>query len=181
VRLQADATYSDSLLLFGDLINDTGVAQELLNIKGIFYDAQNQVIAAENDTDSYWPFIDIIPPGGHIPFELIVADIQSAATFTLSVEALPRSEAPHQNFEFTDLKPKWEGDKYCLKGRLTNHGPALAEYLVIALILYDGQDQVISFNEFDLEEIEEKTSKFSICSESFGVEVTRPELQAWGR
>ena len=56
-----DDQYEDGLLLYGEVINNTGVAQQFEYISGTFYDAQGQIIADENSTGDYWPF-KLIPP-----------------------------------------------------------------------------------------------------------------------
>ncbi|MDX1520917.1 MAG: hypothetical protein R3264_04780, partial [Anaerolineae bacterium] len=45
----------DGLLLYGDVINNTGTAQELDYIAGTFYDTQGKVIADEDTTVDSWP------------------------------------------------------------------------------------------------------------------------------
>ena len=80
--------YEDGLLLYGEVINNTGVAQELGYIFRTFYDAQGQIIADENSTGDYWPF-KLIPPGERLPFGLFVDGIYGAANFDLQVQAEP--------------------------------------------------------------------------------------------
>jgi hypothetical protein len=176
----------NSLLLYGNLVNNTGSPQELDSITGIFYNDQGQVIAGEDSISAYWPFINTIPSAGRVPFELTVENIQSAANFGLSVEARLSSDALLQDFEFLDVSQWNEGSTYCLKGAVQALGDQLEEYLVIAAVLYDGQDKVINFSEYeasDLEETEDNQAPtFEICIAPPlpNQEVTRYELQGWG-
>ena len=135
------------LLLYGNLINNTGSAQELFFITGTFYDAQGQAIADEESTYDYWP-VEFIPPGARVPFELTVDGIQSTNNFDLRVDAEPSGEAPRQDFEFSDLYQETMEYGYCVGGTLRNPGGQLEDYLVIVAVLYDNQDQVVSFGEY---------------------------------
>jgi hypothetical protein len=165
------------------MINNTEEPQELAYVTGDFYDEEGQVIADEDSTYDYWP-VAVIPPNGRVPFELTVGGIENAANFDLRVEAEPISETPREDFEFSDVD-QWEDDgAYCVEGRLRNTGDELEEYLLIALVLYDGEDNVINFGdyeEFDPGDVEgDDTSKFEICVGPPNDDVARYELRAWG-
>jgi hypothetical protein len=166
------------------MINNTGASQELAFVTGTFYDAQGQVIAGEDRTFDYWPIINAVPPGGRVPFELTVEGIQSAANFDLSVKAEPSEETPHQDFEFSDVSQWNEEDAYCLKGTLRNLGGQLQEYLIIMAVLYDDQDNVINFSEYEEyapeEVLGDQTSTFEICVAPPNQGVARYELRALG-
>lgn len=182
VRIYTDQ-YDDSLLLYGDLINNAGASQELWYLTGTFYDAQGQVIADEGSAYGYWP-VEVIPPGGHVPFELIVEGIQSAAGFDLSVEAQPSSATPRQDFEFSDLYQLDEGYGYCIGGTLRNPGSKLQDYLTVVAVLYDGQDKVISFGEYYADPeyvVGDQTEEFEVCVDPHDQDVARYELRAWGQ
>jgi hypothetical protein len=175
---------ADGMLLYGDVINDTGAPQELEAVTGAFYDEQGQLIADEGNTYDYWP-INVIPPGGRVPFELTVFDIQNAANFNLMVEAAPSDENTRQDFEFLNVNQRNEDGDYCLGGELRNAGDGLEEYLVIVAILYDGQGNVINFDfydEYDPENVQgDETSAFDICVSTLDQGVASHELRAWGR
>jgi hypothetical protein len=175
---------ADGMLLYGDVINDTGAPQELEAVTGAFYDEQGQLIADEGNTYDYWP-INVIPPGGRVPFELTVFDIQNAANFNLMVEAAPSEENTRQDFEFLNVNQRNEDGDYCLEGELRNSGDDLEEYLVIVAILYDSQGNVINFDfydEYDPENVQDDdTSSFDICIATLDQGVANHELRAWGR
>jgi hypothetical protein len=173
-----------NLLVFGDLINTTGFPQELQAIRGTFYDAQGQVIAGEDSVTAYWP-VDEVPVDGHMPFELTVESIQSAATFDLRVEAQIINEAPRHDFEFPTAIQSDEGEGYCLTGTARNPGAPLQSSLTIVAVLFDSQEKVINFDS------DEKTNiagfeggaglSFRICIAPPNEDVARYELRAWGR
>ena len=176
--------YSDGLLLYGDVFNNTGVAQELLAIEGDFFDGQGVIIANSDSSYAYWPGY-VVPAGGSMPFEMVVEGIQSVADFSLRVESEPSDDIPRQDFEFSGVNQLFEDNLYCLQGALRNPGDKFNDYLLIAATLYDGQDNVISFSdyqEFGLAEVRgDQTSTFEICADLVNQDVTRYELQAWGR
>ncbi len=174
----------NGLLLYGNLINQTSDPQQLEDVGGTFYDEQGQVIAGEESTYPNWP-INVVAPGQSVPFELFVYEITQAANFNLSVQAEPSGDAPHQDFEFADLKQKTEDGDYCVEGAVRNKGGELEDYLVVVAILYDGQDKVINYSdyqEFDLDGVVDgEAAEFEICVGSPNQDVARYELRAWGR
>ena len=180
VRVSTDD--GGNLLLHGDAINNAGSSQEIVSITGLFYDAQGRVTADANMILEYWPLIDTIPPGGRVPFELTVVGIQSAANFYLSVEAEPSDETPRQDFEFSDLKQSNEAGNYCVTGKLRNPGDALQSYLVIVVVLYDDQDNVINFGDYGEFDVGAGggDQTFEICIDPLNQDVARYELRAWG-
>jgi hypothetical protein len=180
VRTCADEN-EEGLLVYGDLINDTGVSQALALITGTFYDEQGQIIANNENTYDYWPFVDAIPPGGSVPFVLTVDGIRSAATFSLDVEAEPSSESPHQDIEFLDSSQRDEGGAYCVAGQLRSPATGLQNYLVIMAVLYDEQGNVVNFGDYYEPYLENNQSlNFEICVAPPYQDVARYELRAWG-
>jgi hypothetical protein len=174
----------DGLLLYGKLTNDTGAPQELEAVSGAFYDAQGQVLADRNSTYDYWP-INVVPPGGAIPFELTVYDVQGAADYDLSVDAQPSDEDTRQDFEFQGVEQRSEDGDYCLSGELRNSGDELDEFLVIVATLYDAQGNVINFDYYDEYNPAgvrgDDTSSFDICVSPPNQDVANYELRAWGQ
>ncbi|HXV42120.1 MAG TPA: hypothetical protein VEC96_03590, partial [Anaerolineae bacterium] len=121
VRLVADQ-YGEELLVYGDLINQTGLPQTLTGINGVFYNAQDQSISGQSILD-FWPIEDI-PPDSRVPFELTVIGLQDIAKVNLQVEARPGNAAPRQDFELSDLTASNQPGKYCLKvGCVTRPAP----------------------------------------------------------
>ena len=103
----------EGLLLYGDLVNETGLAQELAFVSATFYDEQDQVVADPGNIIDYWP-IDLIPPGGRLPFELTALDITQAARYNLTLEAQSGSWTLQQNFEFSDIE-QWRRHELLLE------------------------------------------------------------------
>jgi len=183
VRLSTDQ--EEGLVLYGDLINNTGSPQALALITGTFYNDQGQVVAGEDSVHDYWPAVDAIPSGGRLPFELTVDGIQGDARFTLRVEAELSSESPRQDFEFADLKQWNEEGVYCVGGTLRNPGGELQVYLVVVVVLYDNQDRVVNFGDYNepypIDVVGGQLSNFEICVDPHGQGVARYELRAWGQ
>ncbi len=171
------------LVLYGEMINQTGVAQQVSSVKGTFYDGQGQVIAADKDTYGLWP-TNVVPPGGHLPFALAVYDVPEAADFKLSVQSEVSNVSLRQDFEFGSVNEQKEDDEYCLSGALKNRGSQLTDYVVIVAILYDDQGKVLRFfNERETavnEVVGDQTLDFETCLESPPDNVARHELLAWG-
>lgn len=181
VRLSTQE-YEGDMLLYGDVINNTGSTQELAYITGAFYDDQGQVINDEGMFD-YWP-IEVVPPGGRVPFELTVIGIESIANFDLRVEAMPIGDMPHQEFELLEVSQIDEEDRYCVTGKIRNLGEALNDYLAIIAVLYDAQDNVINFSDYynysPKNLVGDQMQDFEICADPLHQEVARHELRPLG-
>jgi hypothetical protein len=167
----------------GDIINNTDAAQQLEHISGTLYDAGGQLIADDESIADFWP-IDVVPPGQRAAFRLIVEGVQSAAQFSLSVEAEPSGRPTRQDFEFLSPESWREEAEYCVAGRLRNPGGALQRNLLIVLVLYDDQDRVVNFGDYYESSPESlaggQTLDFEVCADEFNQDIARYELRAWG-
>lgn len=179
----ADSLDMEGLLFFGDLINNTGADQNLTYISTTYYDGGGQKIPY-GATIFQLP-INTIPQGGQVPFELIAEDLTDVASFDLGVMAEPGSEPPRLDFEFLDVAAAPEGAAYCVTGRIRNPGESLRDYLMIAAVLYDSQNQVINYQTSRQDSfgdlVGEQTKDFRVCANALNQQVVRYELRAWGR
>lgn len=170
------------MLIYGNILNNTGSAQILTSINGTFYDTQGQAIVGS--TFDYWP-AEIVPSGEHIPFELTVYDIQNIARFDLNVGSEPSDQPLRQDFELFDIN-QWndEDGTYCLTGKLQNSGGVLQQYLVIIATFYDDQANVINFGNYyephTAELVDAQTLDFELCTDARSQEIANYDLQVWG-
>lgn len=169
---------------YGNIINNTGASQEIIYVTGLFYDNQGRTIAGLANTDDYLP-LNVVPPGGTMPFELTVYTIRSVEDFELNVAFQISAETPRQDFELLDLEPSTGAGDYCLRGRLQNAGAQITDYLVVVAVLYNDDDEVINFGRYEAPSPEDvlgdEVMDFEICSDSFSQNVARYEVSAWGR
>ena|GEM_PF-1199781 len=173
----------ESLFVRGEAVNGSGAAQRLSSISGTFYDAAGQVIADGDDIDSYWP-IYVVPAGGQVPFEMTLYDIREVADFDLQVVTQASGETVRQDFEFLELEPFDDGSDFCVAGNLKNPGASLGVYLVIAVVLYDSQDDVINFDSgtwYPQEVVGDQTLDFEVCVDPLGQGVADYDMRAWGQ
>jgi hypothetical protein len=173
-------------------VNNTGETQEIVNIVGTFFDAEDNMIANPNDTSDFTP-TDILPNGGSTPFELIVTspteNVLNPDHYTLEVRSEPNSETPRivPATDFTVQSQFTEFDEYCLTVNYQNTGGEFEEYLTLAAVLFDANGKVISLSdpyEPDLEEVAGGlVHEFDICIDPLGVDLTgaRHEFRGWGR
>jgi hypothetical protein len=172
----------ESVILYGEMVNGTGSAQEVYFLTGTFYGDQGQVIADEDSTYDYWP-VEVVPSGGTMPFELTVYDVQTVSNYELRVVSQPTSATLRQDFEISGLSGIEDGTEYCVTGTLRNPGSDLEDFVLLAAIVYNGQDQVINFgeDEADPEDLESGGSyDLEICVETPGEKVASFAVQAWG-
>ena len=170
--------------MVGELINNTGAPQQAVDISGIFYDAQDQVIQDEIDTLSYVP-AEVVPVGAHIPFELVIESTQPIYRLDLLAMSEPASASPRQDFQFSNVSQQTdEKSRYCLEGQVQNSGSPLEDYLIIVAIAYNDQGNVVSFGEYSPAlpkiVIGDQTSPFEMCIDPLNQQIARHELRALG-
>jgi hypothetical protein len=175
---------SGNALVVGELVNQTGAAQQEVNISGLFYNADDEIIQNEIETLSYVP-VEIIPIGAHIPFELTIESIEPIYRLDLLAMSEPADSPPRQDFQFTGVS-QWTDDTnmYCLSGQVKNLGSPLEDSLVIMTIGYNDYGSVVSFGEYSPISPEvitgDQTSTFETCLDPLNQQITRHELRAIG-
>jgi hypothetical protein len=175
---------SGSVIFHGDMVNNTGTTQQIAYLTGTFQDNQGRSFSGTDYTYDYWPS-EIVPPSGKVPFELSVYDVANIVIYSLNVVSQPASQTPRQDFEILDPSAFDDGGYYCVNGQLRNAGDSLQNYLVVVAVLFNAQNQVISFDSYDEPYPEEisgsQTSDFEICIDPLEQSVARYELRAWGK
>ena len=82
------ASSANGLIVRGEMVNNTGITQELDVMGGAFYDDIGQIIADDRDMVASWS-VGIVGPGERVPFEVVVNGVQGAADYELNIEAQP--------------------------------------------------------------------------------------------
>lgn len=72
----------------GEMVNETGSTQRIVDVTGIFYNEQGRVIAGEDEANGFWT-ANMVPDGGRAPFELFVLSVDGIADFDLRVVSQP--------------------------------------------------------------------------------------------
>ena len=183
MRMISD-TGSGGVIIYGDMLNNTGSSQQLSYVTGTFYDNQGRSFAGTNYTYDYWP-VEVVPPGSKVPFELSVFNVPNVANYTLSVISQPTGQTPRQNFDFSDLSNYDDAGYYCVTGKARNSGGALADYLVVAAVLFNAQNQVINFDSYEEPDPDQvsgsQAAEFEICIDPYEQSIARYEVRAWGQ
>ncbi|MCB0225406.1 MAG: DUF3426 domain-containing protein, partial [Anaerolineae bacterium] len=186
VFMGVQISYQDEegVIIDGDIINNTDAPQDIVKLTGTIYDSQGQGVAdVDNDAAAYWP-LETVPPGGQVPFEMTIYQIQDIANFDLDVVAQPSRETPRQDFELADLDPSIDEGNYCVTGKLWNRGDPLLDYLLVLVILYNDQDKVVNFGTYQGNSPEEVQNddalNFEVCTDSYNQQIARHELRAIG-
>jgi hypothetical protein len=169
--------------MVGNLINHTGLAQELQAVTATFFDTQGQPMANTGPAQADWPGF-VVLPNGAMPFELTVTGVSAVADYALTVEAQPSSQPPRQDFEFAEVEQKSKGSYYCVNGKFKNPGGGLRQYLALTAVLYDDAGNVVNFDYYSVyypDGVEaDPDLKFELCADPLNKPVARYELQAWG-
>jgi hypothetical protein len=176
--------WAPGVFLYGEMVNDSDASQEVLSLTGSFTDDDGQTVDDESDSYAYWP-VDVVAPGGRVPFELEVSGVNGIQEYSLRVISEPSRSTPRQEFEVSELESYDDGWDYCVEGRLSNPGDGLRDYLVIVAVLYDDQDEVINFDSYEDPHSEamagNATQDFEVCVDPLDQDVARYEVRAWGQ
>jgi len=171
-------------MVFGNMKNNSGAAQQISYVTGTFYDDQGQVIPGQHDTYDYWP-VEVVPPGGQVPFQLRVYDIQNAGKVDLGVASQPSNQRPLQDFQISGTASAEVGGNYCVTGSLHNPGDQLQNYLMVVAVIFNDQDKIINFDSdtsaYPADVVGDETFDFEVCVDPSGQDVVRYELRAFGQ
>ena len=182
-RLHPDPS-SNSVTVYGVVVNNTASTQRINVISGMFYNALGQVVVNPAQTSGYWP-VDELPPGGQVPFELIASGISDPASYILNVQAQTSTATPRTDFEFTRQGESIGDGLYCAQAAFRNSGADLISYLSIALVLYNNQNNVINLSEAfepDMADVTGgQTLDMEVCADPLGLTVDHYEWRGWGR
>jgi len=174
----------DSVMVLGNMVNNTGVTQLISDVTGTFYDNQGQVTPGQHDTYDYWP-VEVVPSGGQVPFELTAYDIQRAERVELSVVSQPSNQRPRQDFDSLNVTSVDIGGNYCISGNLHNSEGQLQDYLVVVAVIFNDQDKIINFDSdasaHPADVVGDRTFDFEVCLDPSGQDIARYELQAFGQ
>jgi hypothetical protein len=169
--------------VYGEVINNSGSAQKISYLIANLFDDQGRSVTGISDTTEDWP-TDLVPPGGQVPFVLTGNDIPGFAEVRLKVFAQPSSQTTRQDFEFLEVEPYDDGIDYCVAGKLRNPGDSLGSYLVITLVLYDDQGDVINFDSgtwYPQQVAGDETLDFEVCADPLNQSVADYDVRAWGQ
>ncbi len=159
----------DGNRVYGMLTNTSGSTRELWFIAA----------GAATHYDS-WP-IDYVDAGESIPF---VLSGQSDGA-NLGAMGSAAKGIRHRGFEVSDLANQTDGDSYCVTGAITGPVDELEQYLVVALVLYDGDGRVINFADYDALDSDELAGgepvPLLLCAGAQGKAVDHFDLKVWGR
>jgi hypothetical protein len=174
----------EMVAVYADMVNRTGASQQIDYVTGTLYDVQGQTLPEEYEMYDYW-LLEIVPAGGRAPLELTIYDLQELGSVDLSVISQPSSEAPRQDFDISGVEARDAGEDYCVAGSVHNPGGQLEEYLVVASILYNDQDQIINFDSDATRSPEDvvgdQAFDFEVCVDKLDRDVARYEVRAWGQ
>lgn len=171
------------LLLMGELVNNTGVPQQAVDISGAFYGGQGEVPVDNLDLVSYVP-VDPIPVNAHVPFELQVSSNQDIEHFDLHAWSQPANDPPRYDFQFSNVE-QWLNDVtgYCIRGQVDDQGAPVQDYLVVLAVGYDDQGSVVNFGEYYVDVLPGSgapSSPFELCLDPLDRQLSRHDLLAFG-
>ena len=182
--LDAEAS---SLLLWGELFNNTGDDQYLLTTAAHVYDEQGTLLADAYNTVEVVPVTTLVQ-GRKTPFELEIYLPErefepDQVSYELYVEAM---DAWYETREDLILDHTWvvTDGGYEITGTVENRGPALNSFVKVIATLYDASGKVIGlgwFGEVDPSYLAPGVVEFTVEVKNVPFEAVSYDLQALGR
>lgn len=183
--LDAEAS---SLLLWGQVFNNTGADQYLLTTAAHVYDEHGTLLADAYNTVEVVPVTTLVQ-GRKTPFELEIYLPErefdpDQLSYELYVEAM---DAWYETREdLTILEHTWTATDgyYEITGTVQNRGPALTSFVKVIATLYDASGKVIGlgwFGEVDPSYLAPGVFEFTIEVKNVPFEAVSYDLQALGR
>jgi len=183
--LDAEAS---SLMFWGEVFNNTGADQYLLNTAAHVYDEGGILLADAYNTVQVVP-VNTLVQGRKAPFELEVYLPErefdpDQVSYELYVEAMDAWYATRE--DLTILEHTWTAAdrSYEITGTVQNRGPALISFVKVIATLYDASGKVVGlgwFGEVDPSYLAPGVVEFTIQVENVPFEAVDYDLQALGR
>ena len=126
--------------IFGQLTNETGLNQEDVLVEAIFFAADGS--STGNDWD--YVFVDIMPAGVTLPFDIIVDSSVAPAEYGFDVSGVPGETSPRDDLQVTDPQLMYAGDDLVIVGQAHNPGADLVYYAELIATLYNEQGKVVA-------------------------------------
>ena len=183
VNLRTMPGADNNLLIYGEMINKTGVAQVLIDLGGKFFDAQGNVIATTDDRQDYEYALLEIPADLKIPFFLEIADVEIVDRVEFEIEVGDSPSEIEANIALSNESQVDNQDDYCVQGNVQNPGGELFE-LIVFTTLYNEAGKVINFDILEHDSPEDiqgdVLGDYEICVSHFEIPVANHKTQSIG-
>jgi hypothetical protein len=179
------AYYDDvfqELHLTGEVVNNTDQDQRITALTPVVYDQNENPVTLEDvePLEGYDGLIEIVnlAPGQSLSFGffiLLPLDVSFEDNYEIVVEAEP-AEPVREDLVITydDFESYWP-DFFYVNGTWENPGPALTEYILVVVTVYDEDEHVIGMGW----SYEIGSSQLAVGEHDFEVEVTLWEIVAY--
>jgi hypothetical protein len=112
----------------GEVVNQTGKNVIRVEVSGLFYNAAGRVVRKE----FAYSCIDILPPGGTSPFDIVVASAPAIKRYKLGVEAFITPDRAVSGLKATVNKPKKDENKIVhVTGTVRNNSAKIYDFVQI--------------------------------------------------
>lgn len=180
--LRRDESRGRSYLL-GIVFNNNDETFYIENIYGDFFHALGQPVVDKSLIDSRFPDVNLAA-ATKMPFEATLDTEKMIQSFSMNIDFEDPGDIQSIGIDVLNQQMTSNEPEYCVSGSLKNQGAQLNYQLIVALILYNSQNQVLNFADLDVEAYDtivgDTLGAFSICAETHGAIVARHEIMAWG-
>ncbi len=139
-EVTSDVSYTegDYLYIIGEVENTSNTPMEYVKLVATLYDDKDSVVG----TESTYTILDVIPPGGRSPFEMMTSDWDGMTRYKLQVQS-SEGDLPETLVSVVSHRQRIDGDYYHIVGEVKNEGGAPVEYVKVIATLYDEADKVV--------------------------------------
>jgi hypothetical protein len=179
---------ASSLLLWGQVFNNTGADQYLLTTAARVYDGQGTLLADDYNTVGVVPVTTLVQ-GRKAPFglEIYLPEREfdpDQLSYELYVEAMDAWYETREDLAVLEHTWTVTDGHYEITGTVQNRGPALTSFVKVIATLYDAGGKVVGlgwFSEVDPSYLAPGVVEFTIQVENVPFEAVSYDLQALGR
>ncbi|HEC22577.1 MAG TPA: hypothetical protein ENI95_06640 [Chloroflexi bacterium] len=147
VSLNAWVDRSGGFEIVGQVVNNTDLALEFVRINARLYDAENRVLAEQDDFVSS----DLIGPGRYAPFSIVFSDGLPPGTVRYDLEAsaryaeyTARTFYGPENFAVTSQADFDENGLLIISGQVRNEGNLTANLVKVIVTVFDSEQRVVA-------------------------------------
>lgn len=154
INLNTYRTPSGNLWLIGEVLNNSHLAAENIQLQIGLSDINGQGIAALTT----WVTPGIVPPNSKAPFGVLVPDLTLDSTMSLAppsaavIAGQTLIDTGNRYLDLAVIEPEAtiEESQAAIQGKIENRGAETAENILLVTTLYDAQGNVAGFHELTL-------------------------------
>ena len=134
----------------GQVTNTDNTSQGDIEVAVTFFANDGSSVASDLD----YVFVEAMPAGATLPFEIVVESAIAPAEYTTDVWSTPGETTVRDDLQIVEPQVMHTGDQVLVVGQVHNPGPDLGHYAELIATLYSVQGKVVAVG-YELVDAEE--------------------------